>query len=78
MLTREVVTGSGSSSLVLFESVPEAAIEELVQRARQDGNTLPVDAPLSLLGVEMTHDIVADIKTYFIARGIWMLARLRK
>jgi RNA polymerase primary sigma factor len=70
MLTREVVTGAGSSSLVLFESVPEAAIEELVQRARQDGNTLPVDAPLSLLGVEMTHDIVAEIKAYFIERGI--------
>ena len=73
MLTRDVVTdvtGSGSQSLILFEGVEDAAVEELLQRAREDGNTLPVDAPLSLLGVEMTHDVVAEIKTFFAARGI--------
>ena len=54
----------------LFDGVPESLIDELVERGRSQGGVLPVDAPLSVLGVEMTADIVDEIKVYFAERGI--------
>ena len=70
MLTRSVMTGSSSSTVDLFDSVPKVAVDDLIQQGRDAGNSLPLDAPLSLLGVEMTVDVVADIKAYFSAHEI--------
>jgi RNA polymerase primary sigma factor len=70
MLTRDVPTGSRNSALLLFEEVPDSTIEELVTRGQAAGNVLPVDAPLSVLSVEMTAEVVDEIKLFFAERGI--------
>jgi RNA polymerase primary sigma factor len=70
MLTRGVMTGSRSSSVVLFEGVEKSAIDDLIRKARRSGDTLPLDEPLSVLGVVMTADVVAEIKAYFSGHGI--------
>jgi RNA polymerase primary sigma factor len=70
MLTRDVTTGLRNSALLLFEEVPESTIEELITRGQAAGNVLPVDAPLSALSVEMTAEVVDEIKIFFAERGI--------
>ncbi len=70
MLIHDVPTGSKDSALLLFEDVPSATIDELVVRAQRSGNVLPVDAPLSVLSVEMTAEVVDEIKVFFAERGI--------
>src|ERR1700710_951511 len=70
MLTRDVPTGSRDSALLLFEEVPDSTIEELISRGQAAGNVLPVDAPLSALSVEMTTEVVDEIKQFFAQRGI--------
>jgi RNA polymerase primary sigma factor len=56
--------------VVLFEGVEKSAIDDLIRKARRSGDTLPLDEPLSVLGVVMTADVVAEIKAYFSGHGI--------
>jgi len=70
VLTHHVPTGLRSTSVQLFEGVSETSIEALVETARRSGGVLPIDAPLSLLGVAMDGDVVAEIKAFFQARGV--------
>ncbi len=54
---------------VLVESVASADLVALVERGRRDG-LLHLDDALSALGVEMTADVVAELREYFAERGI--------
>jgi len=55
--------------VVLFESVPERDLNELVERGKAAG-VLHLDDALSVLGVEITADVVDEVRTFFAPHGI--------
>ena len=56
-------------SVDLFDTVAPSELEELVRRGEQ-GGTVTLDDALSVLGVEMTSEVVDEVRTYFAGRGI--------
>ena len=56
--------GSKGSSVGLFDGVPERDLTLLIDRAKAAG-VIPLDDVLSLLGVELTVDVVEEIRNYF-------------
>ena len=50
------------SSVGLFDEVPEADLAALIERSKASG-VAPIDDVLSVLGVELTVDVVEEIRT---------------
>ena len=57
------------SSVGLFDEVPEADLAALIERSKASG-VAPIDDVLSVLGVELTVDVVEEIRTYFTPMGV--------
>jgi len=53
----------------LFETVAPEELDQLVRRGER-GDAVTLDDALSLLGVEMTSDVVDAVRSYFADRGI--------
>ncbi|NLA34699.1 MAG: RNA polymerase sigma factor RpoD [Actinobacteria bacterium] len=61
--------GSKGSSVGLFDGVPERDLTVLLDRAKAAG-VIPLDDVLALLGVELTVDVVEEIRTFFEPLGV--------
>jgi RNA polymerase primary sigma factor len=57
------------TGVVLFESVPERDLNDLVERGKQAG-VLQLDDALSVLQVELTVDVVEEVRQFFAPHGI--------
>ena len=57
------------TTVVLFESVPERDLNLLIERGKASG-VLQVDDALSVLGVEITMDVVDEVRQFFAPHGI--------
>jgi RNA polymerase primary sigma factor len=53
----------------LFQSVPERDLADLVERGKQAG-AIQLDDALALLGVEISVDVVEEVRAYFTPQGI--------
>jgi len=55
---------------VVFDELSSHERERLIEGARQNGNVVHLDTVLSALGVEMTAEVVDDVKQHFADEGI--------
>jgi len=54
----------------VFDAVPASEVDPLIRRGRAQDGSLHLDDVLAVLSVEMTADVVEEVKSHFGAKGI--------